>query len=357
MSDILKQIADNLGVGSYPPLNNSYLYAIADYYGVDTTTSKDLMADILDAVGGDPSTSSDYLQDIVLALGGTVTINGNWMEAWLAITAAPPAFAFTVKTDNPGVSTSTQFQLPLTTSTGLNIVVDWGDATTSTITSHLDVNAKHAYPSAGTYSISITGTLPGFRFAFSGDRQKILNISNWGVLDITTNGAFDGCTNLTSSATDAPTISTTDLSSTFANAFIFNGAIGNWDVSGVNNMTAMFATATAFNNGGSSSIGTWNTSAVTNMFRMFRGASAFNQDISAWDVSQVSNFVQFMTGKTFSDYDAANLDAIYNTWSLLPLQSSVTIDFSTIKYTAAGQTGKNILLAAPNNWTVNDGGI
>jgi hypothetical protein len=89
MSDILQQIADNLGVGSYPPLNNSYLYAIADYYGVDTTTSKDLMADILDAVGGDPSTSSDYLQDIVLALGGTVTINGNWMEAWLAITAAP----------------------------------------------------------------------------------------------------------------------------------------------------------------------------------------------------------------------------------------------------------------------------
>jgi surface protein len=56
------------------------------------------------------------------------------------------------------------------------------------------------------------------------------------------------------------------------------------------------------------------------MFRMFRGASAFNQDISAWDVSQVSNFKKFMTGKTFSDYSAANLDAIYNTWSLLPLQ-------------------------------------
>jgi hypothetical protein len=145
MSDILQQIADNLGVGSYPPLNNSYLYAIADYYGVDTTTSKDLMADILEAVGGNPSTSSDYLQDIVLALGGTVTINGNWMEAWLAITAPPPAFAFTAKTDNTGVSTSTQFQLPLTTSTGLNIVVDWGDATTSTITSHTDPAVTHSY--------------------------------------------------------------------------------------------------------------------------------------------------------------------------------------------------------------------
>jgi surface protein len=357
MSDILQQIADNLGVGSYPPSNNSYLYAIADYYGVDTTSSKDLMADILDSVGGDPSTSSDYLQDIVLALGGTVTINGNWMEAWLAITAAPPApagFAFTAKTDNTGVSTSTQFKLPLTTSTGLNIVVDWGDAATSTITSHTDPAVTHTYASAGTYSISITGTLPGFKFNNAGDKQKILNISNWGVLDITTNGAFGGCNNLTCTATDAPTISTTDLSTTFTNAYIFNGAIGNWDVSGVTNMTAMFSSAAAFNQ----DISTWDTSAVNSMFRMFRGASAFNQDISAWDVSQVSNFGQFMTGKTFSDYSAANLDAIYNTWSLNPsgLQLSVTIDFNTIKYTAAGQIGKDDLIFN-YGWTVNDGGI
>ena len=352
MSDILQQIADNLGVGSYPPLNNSYLYAIADYYGVDTTTSKDLMADILTEVGGDPSTSSDYLQDIVLALGGTVTINGNWMEAWLAITAAPPAFAFTAKTDNTGVSTSTQFKLPLTTSTGLNIVVDWGDASTSTITSHTDPAVTHTYASASTYSISITGTLPGFQFNNAGDKLKILNISSWGVLDITTNFAFRGCTNLTCSATDAPTITTTDLTQTFGTCTNFNGAIGNWDTSGVNNMEGMFSTATAFNQ----DISTWDTSSVTNMFRMFRVATAFNQDISAWDVSQVSNFGGFMAGKTFSNYDAANLDAIYNTWSLLHLQVSLTIDFATIKYTAAGQTGKDDLIFN-YGWTVNDGGI
>jgi surface protein len=354
MSDILKQIADNLGVGSYPPLNNSYLYAIADHYGVDTTTSKDLMADILDAVGGDSSTSSDYLQDIVLALGGTVTINGNWMEAWLDITAAPVIlpFAFTAKTDNTGVSTSTQFQLPLTTSTGLNILVDWGDASTSTITSHTDPAVTHTYASAGTYSISITGTLPGFQFNNAGDKLKILNISSWGVLDITTNSAFRGCTNLTCSATDAPTITTTDLTQTFANCTNFNGNIGNWDTSGVNSMEGMFSSAAAFNQ----HIGTWDTSAVTNMFRMFRAASAFNQDISAWDVSQVSILWCFMAGKTFSNYDAANLDAIYNTWSLLSLQYGLTIDFGTIKYTAAGQIGKDDLIFN-YAWTVNDGGI
>jgi len=87
MSDTLKKIADNLGVTT---INGNYLSGIADYYGVDLATSTDLMADILTEVGGNPATSTDYLQDIVLELGGTVTINGNWMEAWEAITATPP---------------------------------------------------------------------------------------------------------------------------------------------------------------------------------------------------------------------------------------------------------------------------
>jgi surface protein len=262
-------------------------------------------------------------------------------------------FAFTAKTDNTGVSTSTQFQLPLTTSTGLNIVVDWGDATTSTITSHLDVNTKHGYPSAGTYSISITGTLLGFQFNNAGDKLKILNISSWGVLDITTNSAFRGCTNLTCSATDAPTITTTDLSSTFSNCTNFNSNIGNWDVSGVNNMAGMFGFATAFNQ----DISTWDTSTVNNMVSMFQSATAFDQNLGSWDVANVTNFFNFMRGKTAATFSTANLDAIYNGWSASGVQPNCIITFQGAKYTAAGQSGKNILLAAPNNWTITDGGI
>jgi len=111
MSDTLKQIADNLGVTT---INGNYLSGIADYYGVDITTSKDLMADILTEVGGNPATSTDYLQDIVLELGGTVTINGNWMEAWEAITAVPasppvnttpPALSYTFRYEGELVTT------------------------------------------------------------------------------------------------------------------------------------------------------------------------------------------------------------------------------------------------------------
>ena len=86
MSDTLKEIADNLGVGL---VNGNYLSGIAQYYGVNLATSTDLMKDLLTAVGGDPSTSTDYLQDIVIELGQDTTVNANWMEAWLLATTGP----------------------------------------------------------------------------------------------------------------------------------------------------------------------------------------------------------------------------------------------------------------------------
>jgi len=86
MSDTLKEIADNLGVGL---VNGSYLNGIAQFYGVNLATSTDIMKDLLTAVGGDPATSTDYLQDIVIELGQDTTVNANWMEAWLLATTGP----------------------------------------------------------------------------------------------------------------------------------------------------------------------------------------------------------------------------------------------------------------------------
>jgi surface protein len=352
----------------------------------------------------------------------------------ISVTTLEFPFEFTINTANTsaGSTASDQFKLPLVDDGNvLNAVVDWGDGSSDTITVFNQAETTHTYASSGTYTVSITGDLSGWRFANGGDRLKMLNVVTWGVLNISTDQGFNGCTNLTCSATDAPTISSTSLTSYFRSCTNFNGNIGNWDVSNVTNMssmfsnsaafnqdigawdtsnvlimnsmfdfntsfnqdigswdtsavtnmqtmfrdaisfnqnigswdvsavtnmTSMFNAAIAFNNGGSSNINNWDTSAVTNMQYMFVQATAFNQDIGSWDVSNVLNFTGFMSAKTAANYLAANLDSIYNNWSLLTLNPNLTISFGSIKYNASSQAAKDILTSAPNNWTITDGG-
>ena len=309
-------------------------------------------------------------------------------------------FEFTVKTDNAGVSSSTEFRMPLTTSTNLGFTVNWGDGVVETITDH--TLAVHDYGVAGTYTISVTGSILGWQFNNGGDKLKMLNVLQWSGLNISVDSGFYGCTNLTCSATDAPLITTTSLYRYFSTCTNFNGAIGNWDISNVISLQEMFVFASAFNQDiglwntqnvtnmaelffGASlfnqDIGSWNVSnvvsmqslfrnatsfngnianwdvsSVTNMGRMFGFANAFNQDIGSWNVSNLTNFALFMAGKTAANYDAANLDSIYNNWSLLTLNPNISIDFGSIDYTEAGQAGKNILTNT-YGWTITDGGV
>lgn len=269
------------------------------------------------------------------------------------IGSSTQTFVFTVKTDNAGVSTSTQFRLPLTTSTGLDFVIEWGDGVVQRITSHTAPEITHTYPSVGTYQIQISGLLVGWSFNAGGDRLKMLNVFQWGVFNISTSNAFDGCANLTCSATDAAIITTNSLSAMFRDCSNFNGAIQNWDVSNVTSMSNMLLRASTFNQ----PIGIWNVSNVTNMSSMLGTTNAFNQDISNWNITSVTSFANFMIGKTNLNYSAANLDLIYQKWSLLSVKPNLTINFGTIKYTAAGSAGRLVLTSAPNNWTITDGGI
>ena len=66
-------------------------------------------------------------------------------------------FQFQVTTSNFGTSNSNQFSLPLTSYFTDNITVDWGDNSTSTITSYNQTEVTHTYTAAGTYDIKIVG--------------------------------------------------------------------------------------------------------------------------------------------------------------------------------------------------------
>jgi surface protein len=397
------------------------------------------------------------------------------------------AFIFEINTANTstGSTTNTQFKLPFPSTGNYNCVVDWGDNTSDVITVWNQDEVTHTYASTGTYTVTISGICRGWQFTGSGDRLKMINISQWGILNFTNGGGqFQGCSNLDVTATDIPNLSSvtnltrffnlcssltynssvnnwdvssitnlfemfrgssfnqsisdwdvslvtnfggvfrdssfnqninswdvssatninnifagnstfnqplsnwdisnvTSLAGIFFQAFAFNQNINTWDVSNVTNMPGVFRQATSFNQplsdwdvsnvtifGGANNgmffnassfnqdISSWDVSSATNMQDMFRNATAFNQDIGSWDVSKVSVFTNFMAGKTAANYSATNLDSIYNGWSLLTfVNTGLSISFGTVKYTAAGQAGRDILTDPPNNWTITDGGI
>jgi len=419
-------------------------------------------------------------------------------------------FSSTWNTSNTtiGSSASNQISLPLESLGTYNFTVNWGDGSQDNITSWNQAEVTHTYAVSGIYTLSITGAITGFVFNSTGDRDKLISVSSWGILKLgNSNNYFSGCSNLDlSSTTDILDLSGTtnmdfmfafctsittinninlwniggvttmvdtftgstsfnddisawdvssvvNMNSMFSGATSFNQSIDSWNVSSVTIFTSMFSGATAFNkplnswnvanatqmdnmfslainfnqalsswdvsnvqdmgsmffsaNAFNQNINSWNVSNVTdfsNMFRsatvfnqplnswnvsnivdmslmfqsassfnqplnswnvsnvtnmsaMFRSATAFNQNIGSWNTSSVSNFTNFMLGKTNLNYSTTNLDAIYNGWSLLTVQPSIVISFGTIKYTLAGQAGKNILAGAPNNWVISDGGI
>lgn len=117
-----------------------------------------------------------------------------------------PGFTCSVKTDNAGTSTSTQFKFPVIAIGEYNCVIDWGDGTSSAITTFADAAWTHTYSVAGTYTIVVRGLFKGLQFNAGGDRLKLLNISAWGSLQIISNagigGYFSGCSNLTVTAQD-----------------------------------------------------------------------------------------------------------------------------------------------------------
>lgn len=315
---------------------------------------------------------------------------------------APNQFVFTIDTENTssGSSLNTQFMMPLVSGGSYNATVNWGDGSSDTITSYNQQEVTHTYTSAGQYEISIEGTLQGWQFNNAGDRLKMLDIKQWGVLDLSTSAAFYGCTNLDASATDAPTVSTTSFSSMFRDCTNFNGAIGNWDITTVINMRDCFYSATTFNK----PLNSWNVSSVTTLQSAFQNCSSFDQDLNSWDTSNVetmyglflsarqfngdiyswdttnvenmsfmfynselfdqslaawnignvtnfSSFMQNATGLSTSNYDATLI-----AWALQTVNSGLSINFGGSQFTESAYASRFSLIE-DDSWTIVDGGI
>ena len=191
----------------------------------------------------------------------------------------------TTKTST-GSTNSTAIKLPLESGGIYDFTVFWGDGSNDTITVWNQVNTTHNYSSAGEYDIVIDGDITGFRFNNVGDRKKIIDITNWGKLNLgNSNSYFYGCTYLNITATDTLNLTgTTNLEWAFRDAAYFNGSFDTWNTINVTNMQGMFFNAMRFNQ----SLASFDTSNVTNMGMMFGEADAFNGNVSSFNTLKVT---------------------------------------------------------------------
>jgi surface protein len=232
------------------------------------------------------------------------------------------------------------------------ITASWGDGTVSLISQSAQVDRTHSYAEPGIYTVSITGQGQGFRFANDGDRNKLMDVVQWGSISGSSDQVFTGCNNLSGTAPDSHILQTTSTSRYFGYTSKFNGYVNNWDTSKVTLMQGMFEyntvfnqnigswdvsnvtsisgywgfifrNATSFNNGGSPSINNWNTSKMTSMGYVFSNARAFNQPIGGWNVASSTDFsYMFLNAVSFNNAGSPNINNwIFNTSSTFAMIS------------------------------------
>lgn len=224
-------------------------------------------------------------------------------------------FITTWDTENTGTSASNQITIP-GTGAGYSYSIYWESLSSSTATGTIATSTSASqtitFPEPGEYKVAIKGTYPRIYFNNGGDKLKILTVEQWGSIAWTSMAAaFYGCANLTIPATDAPNLSgVTDMSHMFANATSFNNPVNHWDVSNVTSMLRMYWGATSFNQ----PVSNWDVSKVISMRDLFAGTS-FNQPVNNWNTSSTTNmtavFRQTPFNQPLDNWDTSNVTSMY----------------------------------------------
>ena len=274
------------------------------------STSYDLtiMPMLKNTIDGNVSLGLKSLSD-TLPYASLMSSGSNWHILGVtssAVKTVLPGFTSTWKTDNAGTSASDQITLPLNGTQ--NFTVYWGDGSSNTITSSSDAAKTHTYSSAGVYQVRIVGSQVRFYFNNTGDKLKILDISQWDTVYRFSDRDFYGCANLTISATDIP-----DISGTISFRYTFTSCsnlkslpfMPFWDVSKITNFYRTFMGCSQFNE----NLSSWVVSSATDMTDMFNGCTSFNQDISSWNVSNVTTMIGLFSGCTSFNQDISSWNA------------------------------------------------
>ena len=238
-----------------------------------------------------------------------------------AYAQTPDAGAFVTTWNVTGVHrildfgyTTVQFHVGVTP--GGQISIDWGDGEPPQLynaTGSVDHRFRNYQPdSLKNATVSITGDLERFYFHYLdpvttlGTPGLLLSIDQWGDTqwpDMTE--MFRGAVNMRYEASDAPDLSAQPaVFSMFSGTSTFDDDLSGWDVSEMTSLRYMFNKAYAFNG----DISGWDVSKVTDMTYMFSDASNFNGDLSGWDVSKVTHMDQMFQQATSFNGDISGWD-------------------------------------------------
>ena len=247
--------------------------------------------------------------------------------------ASPAPFIFDAIT----TADAEVFQMPFRTTSTVNAEVDWGDGTSDTVTSSAE--AVHTYATAGTHTITVTGTINGWSYYYANqdgvtvNTSQMGNISQWGSFVLDEDVTFYNCSNLTVTATDGPT--TTDAYSFgywFANCSSLTSIdISSWD------FTNMTATANMFRNTGLVSIDLsgLDFSTITNLSNMFSSCSSLESVITTGldltNAERLSFMFDGCNSLTTLDLSELNLESVIDINYMFRNCSSLTsIDLSSL---------------------------
>ena len=179
-----------------------------------------------------------------------------------------------------------QVVLPVPRGFNYDFQVDWGDGAQGEVTAWNDEDAAHTYAQAGTYTITISGTVEAWSFwKVPHSKDMIIAVNDLGSVGWRNFfGAFLACENLKEVA-GGDTSQVTDMRYMFHLADSALPDTSDWNTESVTNMSGMFWQASAAN----PDVSAWNTAAVTDMSYMFANATAANPDVSAWNTTQVQS--------------------------------------------------------------------
>lgn len=322
-------------------------------------------------------------------------------------------FVFTIDT-TLGTGTD-DFTLPLRSGYAYNMLVDWGDGASDTITAWNQAEKLHNYGAGGQYQITISGTCEAWYFNDGGDVLKMISVENLGVVGWTGAGlerAFYGCSSMMSFvAGNTDTSAVTDMQNMMRgwSSMTSPPDLSGFDTSAVTNMRTMMMDWPSMTS--PPDLSGFGTSACTNMAHMMRNWSSMTSppDLTSLDTSAVTDMTQMMDNWSsmtsppdLSGFDTsactimsfmmrnwssmgavapgvkdfnitsltdatdmmqgttlttAEYDALLANWAAQTINPNIPMHFGGSQYTIAiAQADRDILTDPPNSAIITDGG-